>query len=75
MNYYQLYYFSESEIEKANNNLLIISNKIQQLHDKIKDIKKLDNFEDCSKDILKFETIIDRLNMSKNCIKHYYNIV
>jgi len=75
MNYYQLYYFSESEIEKANNNLLIISNKIEQLHNKIKDIKKLDNFEDCSKDILKFETIIDRLNMSKNCIKHYYNIV
>ena len=73
MNYYQLYYFSESEIEKANNNLLIISNKIEQLYDKIKDIKKLDNFED--KDILKYETIIDRLNMSKNCIKHYYNIV
>ena len=73
MNYYQLYYFSESEIEKANNNLLIISNKIEQLYDKIKDIKKLDNFED--KDILKYETIIERLNMSKKCIKHYYNIV
>ena len=75
MNYYQLYYFSEYEIEKANNNLLIISNKIQQLQDKIRDIKKIDNFEDCNKDILKFESIIERLNMSKQCIKHYYNIV
>ena len=35
MNYYQLYYFSDLEIEKANNNLIIISDKIKQLDSKL----------------------------------------
>lgn len=71
MNYYQMYYFSEEEIEKAVNNINMINNKIKQIEDKIHVIEELKNDED----MIKFKSIIERLNMSKNCIKYYYNIV
>jgi uncharacterized protein YecA (UPF0149 family) len=83
MNYYQMYYFDENEIEKAVNNINMINKKIKQIEDKIHGIKELQNDknfnnpneDECEQDLIKFESIIERLNMSKNCIKYYYNIV
>jgi septal ring factor EnvC (AmiA/AmiB activator) len=70
MNYYQYYYFTETEIEEVNNNLVVISDKIKQLDNKLNDKNKsLSTIE--TDRILKS---IKRLNMSKNCIKYYYNI-
>ena len=70
MNYYQMYYFTEEEIEEANNNLIIISDKIKQLDNKLNDKNKsLSNIE--TDRILKS---IKRLNMSKMCIKYYFNL-
>ena len=69
MNYYQSYYFTETEIEEVNNNLIIISDKIKQLDNKLNNSKSLSTIE--SDRIIKS---IKRLNMSKNCIKYYYNI-
>lgn len=70
MNYYQMYYFSEIEIEEANNNLIIISDKIKQLDNKLNDSNKTLSTIETDR-IIKS---IKRLNMSKNCIKYYYNI-
>ena len=70
MNYYQLYYFSDLEIEKANNNLIIISDKIKKLDDKLNN--KILNLN--IDEINRFSMAIERLNMSKSCIKYYYNI-
>ncbi len=83
MNYYQMYYFDENEIEKAVNNINMINTKIKQIEDKIHGIEELKNDknfnnpneDECDKDMIKFKSIIERLNMSKNCIKYYYNIV
>ena len=70
MNYYQAYYFTEEEIEEANNNLIIISDKIKQLDNKLNDKNKsLSTIE--TDRILKS---IKRLSMSKMCIKHYFNL-
>ncbi len=70
MNYYQSYYFTETEIEEVNNNLIIIQDKIKQLDSKLNnkniDLTKIE-YDRISKSI-------KRLNMSKNCIKYYYNI-
>ena len=70
MNYYQLYYFSEVEIEKANNNLIIISDKIKQLDSKLNN----KNLNLTMIEINKMSMAIERLKMSKSCIKYYYNI-
>jgi hypothetical protein len=70
MNYYQLYYFSEVEIEKANNNLIIISDKIKQLDSKLNN----KNLNLTMAEINKMSMAIERLKMSKSCIKYYYNI-
>jgi hypothetical protein len=70
MNYYQLYYFSEVEIEKANNNLIIISDKIKQLDSKLNN----KNLNLTMVEINKMSMAIERLKMSKSCIKYYYNI-
>ena len=70
MNYYQLYYFSDLEIEKANNNLIIISDKIKQLDSKLNN----KNLNLTVAEINRMSMAIERLNMSKNCIKYYYNI-
>jgi flagellar motility protein MotE (MotC chaperone) len=70
MNYYQAYYFTEEEIEEANNNLIIISDKIKQLDKKLNDKNKsLSHIE--TDRILKS---IKRLTMSKMCIKYYFNL-
>jgi hypothetical protein len=69
MNYYQLYYFSDIEIEKANNNLIIIQDKIKQLDHKLNTKSNLSMAE-----INRISLSIDRLKMSKTCIKYYYNI-
>ena len=70
MNYYQAYYFTEEEIEEANNNLIIISDKIKQLDNKLNDKNKsLSTIE--TDRILKS---IKRLSMSKMCIKYYFNL-
>lgn len=63
-----MYYFTEEEIEEANNNLIIISDKIKQLDNKLNNNKSLSVIE--TDRILKS---IKRLSMSKNCIKYYYN--
>ena len=63
-----MYYFTEEEIEEANNNLIIISYKIKQLDNKLNKNKSLSIIE--TDRILKS---IKRLSMSKNCIKYYYN--
>tara|TARA_R110000851_G_scaffold291101_1_gene445381 strand:+ start:950 stop:1162 length:213 start_codon:yes stop_codon:yes gene_type:complete len=70
MNYYQLYYFSDLEIEKANNNLIIISDKIKQLDSKLNN----KNLNLTMVEINKMSMAIERLKMSKSCIKYYYNI-
>ena len=70
MNYYQLYYFSDLEIEKANNNLIIISDKIKQLDSKLNN----KNLNLTVAEINKMSMGIERLKMSKSCIKYYYNI-
>tara|TARA_A100001201_G_scaffold114457_1_gene98112 strand:- start:639 stop:851 length:213 start_codon:yes stop_codon:yes gene_type:complete len=70
MNYYQYYYFTEKELENVNNNLIIICNKIKELDNKLNDkSKSLSEIE-----INRITKSIDRLNMSKKCIKYYYNI-
>ena len=69
MNYYQLYYFSDIEIEKANNNLIIIQDKIKQLDHKLNTKSNLSMAE-----INRISLSIDTLKMSKTCIKYYYNI-
>ena len=70
MNYYQAYYFTEEQIEEANNNLIIISDKIKQLDNKLNDKNKSLSTIEMDR-ILK---TIKRLSMSKDCIKYYYNI-
>jgi len=70
MNYYQAYYFTETEIEEANNNLIIISDKIKQLDKKLNDKNKsLSHIETD-----RITKSIKRLNMSKMCIKYYFNL-
>jgi len=70
MNYYQAYYFTEEQIEEANNNLIIISDKIKQLDNKLNNKNKsLSTIE--TDRILKS---IKRLFMSKMFIKNYFNL-
>jgi tetrahydromethanopterin S-methyltransferase subunit B len=70
MNYYQTYYFTEEEIEQVNNNLMIINEKVKQLDNKLNDkSKSLSTIEND-----RISKSINRLNMSKKCIKYYYNI-
>ena len=70
MNYYQYIYFSDIEIEEANNNLIIILDKICSLKLKLDDkTKTLDPIQ-----INRIEKSLARLQMSRSCIKYYYNI-
>ena len=70
MNYYQTYYFTEEQIEKVNNNLIIILDKICSLKLKLDDTTKTLN----PIQINRIEKSIDRLEISRSCIKYYYNI-
>ena len=65
-----MYYFTEEEIEEVNNNLMVINEKIKQLDNKLNDkSKSLSTIEND-----RISKSINRLNMSKKCIKYYYNI-
>ena len=66
MNYYQSYYFSIEDIDNATYNVIKIKEKILQLEDKLSDTT-----DDKKKNI---QENIDRLIMSKDCIKYYYNL-
>jgi hypothetical protein len=68
MNYYQTYYFSEIEIEKANNNLIIIQDKIKKLDDKLNN----KSITLTPPEINRISMGIERLKMSKDCIRYYY---
>ena len=66
MNYYQSYYFSIEDIDNATYNVIKIKEKILQLNDKL-----TNTTDDKKKNI---QENIDRLIMSKDCIKYYYNL-
>jgi D-hexose-6-phosphate mutarotase len=66
MNYYQYFYFSVEDIDKATYNVIKIKDKIIELHN------KLENVEEDKK--VNINDTIDRLEMSKECIKNYYNL-
>jgi len=70
MNYYQYIYFSDIEIEKVNNNLIIIGDKIKKLEDKLNN----KSITLTLSEINRMSMGIERLRMSKSCIKYYYNI-
>ena len=70
MNYYQYIYFSDIEIEKVNNNLIIIGDKIKKLEDKLNN----KSITLTLSEINRMTMGIERLRMSKSCIKYYYNI-
>lgn len=64
--YYQYYYFTIEEIDDATANVLKIKEKILQLHERL-----TNSTDDKKKSI---QENIDRLNMSKDCIKYYYGL-
>jgi hypothetical protein len=78
----QYFNFTEKEIKTATENVIIIKNKILQLHDKLEGIKKLQknknfknfNEDECENDKKKLQSQMDRLEMSKECIKYYYKL-
>lgn len=70
MNYYQYIYFSDIEIEKVNNNLIIIGDKIKKLEDKLNN----KSITLTLSEINRMSMGVERLRMSKSCIKYYYNI-
>lgn len=65
----QYWSFTEEEIMKATENVITIKSKILQLHDKLKKVVPLD--EEIK---IKINNQIDRLQMSKECIKYYYKL-
>tara|TARA_R110002096_G_scaffold149963_1_gene311642 strand:- start:558 stop:770 length:213 start_codon:yes stop_codon:yes gene_type:complete len=70
MNYYQYIYFSDIELEKVNNNLIIIGDKIKKLEDKLNN----KSITLTLAEINRMSMGVERLRMSKSCIKYYYNI-
>ena len=70
----QYFNFTEKEIKTATENVIVIKNKILQLHEKLEKYKKdfkEGQYEDEKK---KKKSQIDRLEMSKECIKYYYKL-
>jgi len=68
----QYFNFTSEEIETATQNVIIIKNKILQLQEKLEKLKN-PNEEDF-KEKKKIKSQIDRLEMSKECIKYYYKL-
>jgi len=64
--YYQYYYFTIEEIDNATYNVIKLKEKILELNDKLTNITN-----DKKKNI---QENIDRLVMSKECIKYYYDL-
>lgn len=82
LSWFQYCNFSEEEIENANKNVIIIKDKILQLTEKLEKIKELEknkhfknpNEEECKLEKIKLQSNINRLEMSKECIKYYYGL-
>tara|TARA_Y100000004_G_C8661033_1_gene305205 strand:- start:27 stop:281 length:255 start_codon:yes stop_codon:yes gene_type:complete len=68
----QYFNFTEKEIMNATENVIIIKNKILQLHEKLEKLKDFKNPNEEEKKKLKSQ--MDRLEMSKECIKYYYKL-
>ena len=68
MNYYQYFYFTDEELENANHNLIAILDKICSLQ------SKLERVNISIEEKNRIEKSIARLQMSRDCIKYYYNI-
>jgi hypothetical protein len=62
----QYCYFSVEEIDQATYNVIKIKDKILELHKKLETVEeeKKVNIKDC----------MERLEMSKECIKYYYGL-
>ena len=68
----QYFNFTEKEIMNATENVIIIKNKILQLHEKLEKLKDFKHPNEEEKKKLKSQ--MDRLEMSKECIKYYYKL-
>jgi|TARA_R110000796_G_scaffold50043_1_gene118709 hypothetical protein len=55
--------FTEEDIDKAKYNVIKITEKMLELHEKINDENKD-----------KIKEVIDRLHMSRTCIEYYYSL-
>ena len=72
LNWGQYWNFTEEEVKTATENVIVIKNKILQLHDKI---DKANDFNKPDPEIKKkIREQINRLEMSKECIKYYYKL-
>ena len=68
LTYYQSIYFNQEDIDNAKNNIEFIEKKIKEIS-----LKMAKAHED-DKILLKQQSHINRLTMSKDCIKYYYKI-
>ena len=72
LNWGQYWNFTEEEVKTATENIIIIKSKILQLHEKI---DKANDFNKPDEEIKKkIREQINRLEMSKECIKYYYKL-
>lgn len=70
----QYFNFTEKEIRTATENVIVIKNKILQLHEKLQKYKKDFKEGQHEDEKKKIQSQIDRLEMSKECIKYYYKL-
>ena len=68
LTYYQSIYFNQEDIDNAKKNIEFIEKKIKEIS-----LKMNRNHED-DKILLKQQSHINRLKMSKDCIKYYYKL-
>lgn len=68
LTFIQSIYFNQEDIDIANKNIDFIEKKIKEIG-----LKMNRNHED-DKILLKQQSHINRLTMSKDCIKYYYKI-
>ena len=68
LNWGQYWNFTEEEVKTATENVIVIKSKILQLHEKI------DKANDFNKPDPEIKKKINRLEMSKECIKYYYKL-
>jgi predicted RNA-binding protein with EMAP domain len=74
----QYCYFSVEEIDQATYNVIKIKEKILELNDKLKttdDNKNAFEKAKAKQNIVNINDCIERLEMSKECIKYYYGLV
>tara|TARA_R100001015_G_C4635060_1_gene203320 strand:- start:6679 stop:6939 length:261 start_codon:yes stop_codon:yes gene_type:complete len=70
----QYFNFTEKEILTATENVIVIKNKILQLHEKLEKYKKDFKNGEYEEEKKKIKSQMDRLEMSKECIKYYYKL-